>query len=70
VSRFALLREQGTCSLTYTKIIEIPLCERWVPVAEKQGGDRWENKGGLSRDLGVVNATYVLDMVLPCLSAG
>ena len=38
MSRFALLREQGTCSHTYTKIIEIPLCERWVPVAERTRG--------------------------------
>ena len=55
MSRFALLREQGTCSLTYTKIIEIPLCERWVPV-----------RGGCPGTWG----TYVLDMVLPCLPAG
>ena len=55
MSRFALLREQGTCSLTYTKIIEIPLCERWVPV-----------RGGCPETWG----TYVLDMVLPCLPAG
>jgi len=69
VSRFTLLREQGTCSLTYPPvctIIENPLCERWVPVAE----GRWETWGGVVQRPGVVNGKYVLDMVSPCLPAG
>jgi len=68
VSRFALLREQGTCSLTYPPvytIIENPLCERWVLVTEKQGGPLGE-QGEVVQRPGVVNAKYVLDMVLPC----
>jgi len=56
VSRFALLREQGTCSLAYPpvyKIIENPLCERWVLVAEKQEGAAGRRRGGCPETWGL-----------------
>jgi len=33
-------------------------------------GGRWETWGRVVQRPGVVNAKYVLDMVLPCLPAG